>query len=339
MTLVRTIPEQRSYEWIDQRHVAFMTSNMFSRPTNFFSSNQDHGRVSRRKFIANLAAAGICMPALAQLGCAARPASQMRLACQTNAWPFESGLAGLIPVLRTIKSLGFQGYETSYRNVQEAFSDPKPARAQLEETGLTCAGVHIAGTSLYEPDTGIPSLDFLQKIAAGSSALGAEYLILSGRGVAEVNGKLDQDALKRKITALLEYAQYCHDVGLTLAYHNHADDLILDGAEIDELLAADRRDLVGVWFCLNNAQRAGVPVANYFSGHHESITGIHLTNIYIDSPGEHRLDDEPLLKEIQKADWKGWLVIEEERTRDRRDWPETPAVTKARQHVSQVFGI
>ena len=312
---------------------------MLATRTERFSSEQDHGQIPRRKFIAQFAAAGLCIPTLAQLGCADRSASQLRLACQTNAWPFESGLAGLIPVLKTIKSLGFQGYETSYRNVQEAFSDPKPARAQLEETGLTCAGVHIAGPSLYEPDTGIPPMDFLQKVAAGSSALGAEYLVLSGRGVGEMNGKLDQDALKRKIAALLEYAQYCNDVGLTLAYHNHADDFILNGAEIDALLAADKSDLVGVWFCLNNAQRAQVPIAEYFTGHHESITGIHLTNIALESPAEDRSDDKPLLTEIEKAAWKGWLVIEEERTRDRREWPETPAVTKSRQYVRQVFGL
>jgi sugar phosphate isomerase/epimerase len=316
-----------------------MISNMFSRRMEHFSSEQAVGRVPRRTFIAKLAAAGVCMPALAELGCAAQPASQMRLACQTNAWPFESGLSGLIPVLETIKSLGFQGFETSFRNVQEAFSDPEPAKAQLEETGLTCAGIHIAAPDQYEPETGIPPLDFLKKTAAGSSALGAEYLVLSGRGVGEVNGQLDREALKRKIAALLEFAQYCDDVGLTLAYHNHADDFILDGAEIDELLAADKSDLVGVWFCLNNAQRAGVQVAKYFSGHYESIAGIHLTNVSINTPGEHRSDDEPLLTEIQKAAWKGWLIIEEERTRDRREWPQTPAVTKARQHVRQIFGI
>ena len=302
-------------------------------------SDRDTGRLPRRTFIAELAAAGASMSALVGLGCTARSTSQMRLACQTNAWPFESGLQGLIPVLETIKSLGFQGYETSYRNVQEAFSDPKPARARLEKTGLTCAGIHIAGPSLYESETGIPSLDFLKKVAAGSSMLGAEYLVLSGGGVGEMNGQLDQNALKRKITAMLEYARYCQDVGLTLAYHNHVDDFILDGAEIDALLSSSESDLVGVWFCLNNAQRAKIPIAKYFSSHHESITGIHLTNISIDTPSEPRSDDEPLLKEIQKAAWKGWLVIEEERTRERREWPQTPAVTKSRQYVRQVFGI
>lgn len=137
---------------------------------------------SRRTFVAKLAAAGLLTTALSETGCTAKSSSQLRLACQTNAWPSTTGLENLIPVLDTLKTLDFEGYETSFRNVQEAYSSPEPARAQLEKTGLTCAGVHVAGPDLYLPETGIPSLDFLRAIATGSAALGAEYLILSGRG-------------------------------------------------------------------------------------------------------------------------------------------------------------
>ena len=312
---------------------------MFSHHTNHLSSEPNTDRVPRRKFIAQLAAAGLCLPALAEFGCAVRPASQLRLACQSNAWPFASGLSGLIPVLGTIKSLGFQGFETSFRNVQDGFSDPKSARAQLEETGLTCAGVHVAAPDQYEAETGIPPLDFLQKIAAGSSALGVEYLVLSGRGVGEVNGQLDRDALNRKIAALQEIAQYCDDVGLTLAYHNHVDDFIQGGAELDEVLAASRSGLVKLWLCSHNAERAEVDVADYFSTRHEHIAGVHLTNILGDGASQHPFDGKPLMAEIEKAAWKGWLIVEEERTRDRRKWPATPAVTKSRKYVSEIFGI
>ncbi len=304
-----------------------------------FSSNQDHGRLSRRRFIAQLAATGLFAPALSRSAIAAPPATRMRLACQTNAWPFVGGLKGLIPVLETIRSLGFQGYETSYRNVQEAFSDPMPARAQLEETGLTCAGIHVAAPDLYEPDTCIPPLPFLRKIADGSSALGAEYLILSGRGVGEVDGQLNRDILKQKIAALLEIAQYCRDLGLTLTYHNHADDFLRNGAELDALLSTSKGDLIGIWFCPHNADRAGARVVEYFANHSQSIPGIHLTNILDNTTSGHPFDGKALLTEMRKADWKGWLVIEEERTRDRPEWPETPVVTRSRQHVRQVFGL
>ena len=304
-----------------------------------FSFNRDPGRFSRRRFIAQLAATGLFVPALSRPAIAALPATQMRLACQTNAWPFTGGLKGLIPVLETIRSLGFQGYETSYRNVQEAFSDPEPARVQLEETGLTCAGIHVAAPDLYEPETCIPPLPFLREIAEGSSALGAEYLILSGRGVGEVEGQLNRDILKQKIAALLEIAQYCHDLELTLTYHNHADDFLRNGAELDALLSTSKSDLIGIWYCPHNADRAGVRVVEYFANHSQSIPGIHLTNILDNTMSGHPFDGKALLTEIRKADWKGWLVIEEERTRNRPEWPETPAVMRSRQHVRQVFGL
>ena len=312
---------------------------MFSPGMDGLSSDQDHGRLSRRRFIAQLTATGLLAPALSRSAHAAPPATRMRLACQTNAWPFVSGLQGLIPVLETIKSLGFQGYETSYRNVQEAFSDPKPARDQLEETGLVCAGIHVAAPHLYEPETCIPPLPFLRKIADGSSALGAEYLILSGRGVGQVDGQLNRDILNQKIAALLEVAQYCHDLGLKLSYHNHADDFLRNGAELDALLSTGKSDLIGIWFCPHNADRAGAKVVEYFANHHQSVPGIHLTNILDNTTSGHPFDGEAIHAEIRKADWKGWLVIEEERTRERREWPETPVVMRSRQHVRQVFGL
>jgi sugar phosphate isomerase/epimerase len=262
----------------------------------------------------------------------------MRLACQSNAWPFTSGLNGLVPVLETIKSLDFQGYETSFRNVQEAFSNPKPARTRLEATGLACTGVHVAAPDQYEAETSIPPLDFLRTIADGSSELGMEYFVLSGRGVGEVNGQLDRDALKRKVAAVLEIAQYCHDVGITLAYHNHVDDFLNGGAEVDELLDTGN-GLIKAWLCVHNAEFADVKVADYFSKRHEHIAGIHLTNILQTKPDHHPFDGQSLLTEIEKAAWKGWLIIEEERTRERREWPETSAVTKSRQHVRKIFGI
>ena len=310
---------------------------MSSCPVKLFSSKQPAAKLPRRSFIANLAAASAFLPALAQSERKADPS--IRLACQTNAWPFPSGLSGLLPVLKTIKSLGFQGYETSFRNLEASYSDAPRVRAILEETGLTCAGVHIAAPSRYLPETSIPPMDFLRKTAAGASALGAESLILSGRGIREINGKLDQDALKGKIAAKLEIAQYCQDKGLKLVYHNHADDFIQDGAEIDALLSASKPGTVGVWFCVHNSRRAGVDVVKYFSSHHESISGIHLTNILDESPHGHRFDSEALQAEIEKVNWKGWLVIEEERTRERPEWPQTPVVKKSRQHVRQVFGL
>ncbi len=312
---------------------------MISRDTERYPIKQEKGQIPRRTFIAGLATTGACISTLAQFGCSPRPASRMRLACQTNAWPFKSGLQGLIPVLETVKSLDFQGFETSFRNVQEGFADPEPARALIEETGLVLTGVHVAAPDQYEPETGIPPMKFLRETAAGSAALGAEYLVLSGRGVSGPDGQLNSGLLKRKTAALLEIAKYCQDVGLTLAYHNHVDDFLNNGAEIDEVLSASQNDLFTVWLCVHNAELAGVDIANYFSTRHTHVTGIHLTNILMDGPDDHPFDGVPLLAEIEKAAWKGWLIIEEERTRENREWPGTPRISKSRQHVSKVFRI
>ena len=295
----------------------------------------------RRTFLAKLGGIGLGITTLIQTGCSAVPKMMARTACQTNAWPISNGMEGLVPVLETIKSLGFQGYETSFRNVQEAFSNPEPARAKLEATGLEFVGMHIAGPSLYEPETSIPSFAFLKEMADGASVLGAEYLILSGRGVA-LDGQLDRAALERKTDALLKIGEYCQSKGVKLTYHHHVDDFLLGGAELDDILERSDPDLFSVWLCTNSAIEAEVDLVDYFLHRHERIAGIHVKDTRDDRQvilGQGVLDGAALAEKLQKAAWSGWLLVEEERGRYRKEWPGTPAVKEARQHMKQVFGI
>lgn len=295
----------------------------------------------RFTFLAGMTALGLSISALSTEALSADPTPTARSACQTNAWPISRGMEDLIPVLETIKSLGFQGYETSFRNVQETFSNPEPARVKLEATGLEFVAIHVAAPDQYELETSIPPLTFLKEITDGASALGAEYLILSGRGIA-VDGQLDRAALKRKTEALLKVGEYCQSKGVKLAYHHHVDDFLLGGAEIDEILKHSDPSLFSVWLCTDSAIHAEVDLVDYITRHHERITGIHLKDVRDDRQvifGRGELDGTALAEKLQKTAWKGWLLIEEERGRYRKEWPGTPAVKESRQHLKKVFGI
>src|SRR5437868_1494881 len=68
----------------------------------------------------------------------------VRLGCQTNAWRIPRGdFSAFLEVVRRIRSFGFDGFETSFLNVQERFSDLSQTRRQIEESGLRFIGVHI----------------------------------------------------------------------------------------------------------------------------------------------------------------------------------------------------
>src|SRR5205823_13154430 len=92
---------------------------------------------------------------------------------QTNAWTIDpKDFNSLLQVLAEVKRLGFEGFETSFRNVQAQFAKPQPARDELKKTGLRFFGVHVFLPE-YDPHTSIGAWDLLQSVADGGEALGA----------------------------------------------------------------------------------------------------------------------------------------------------------------------
>ncbi|MFN8002280.1 MAG: hypothetical protein U0X75_14825 [Acidobacteriota bacterium] len=67
----------------------------------------------------------------------------------------------------------------------------------------------------YDPQTQIAPLSLVQKVADGIAQLGAQRLILSGGGVVK-DGKLDAEALQRKVAGLHAAGKHCRALGLRL---------------------------------------------------------------------------------------------------------------------------
>ena len=187
--------------------------------------------MSRRDFLSCLPA-GAIVSALPRSAAPAAP----RLGCQTNAWPLKPGdFPAFLAVLREMKTIGFEGFETSFRNVQAQYADPAPARASLAASGLAFFGVHIFLTE-YDPRTRVAPMDLVKTTADGAAALGAQRVILSGAGLVR-DGRVGDDDLALKVAGLNEAARYCRTRGLAFAYHNHGPEFAAGGAEITGLIA------------------------------------------------------------------------------------------------------
>jgi inosose dehydratase len=292
---------------------------------------------SRRDFLAALPAA----LAAAQTPCWA--ASQLaptrvKLGCQTNAWRIDPhDFNQVLAVLGQLKTLGFDGFETGFRNVQGQFGQAAAARRQLEQTGLQFFGVHIF-LEQYDPQTRIAPFDLIQTVAQGGAALGAQRLILSGGGLVQ-EGKLAEAALQRKAAGLNAAGKFCKSHGLKLAYHNHGPEFAERGLEIEGLYRRTDPALVDFLTDCGWAARAGMNVPAFFATHHRRIVGLHLR----DFKGEQQVPlgqgDFPL-KElaavIERVKWQGWALNEEERLSGEK--PGERAVAPARQTLRQVFG-
>ena len=180
--------------------------------------------MNRREFVAALAAGGAVVTNAKN--------GKLRIGCQTNAWKIDvPEFRNLLPVLEEIKKLGFEGFETGYRNVQGQFENVKEARELIRGTGLRFFGCHIFQFD-YEPKTSIPAWELIERVAKGAQQLGAERLIVSGAPVGT-----DPERLRWKVGGLGRAGRLCRDLQMTrLLYHNHGPEFDNDAAELKALM-------------------------------------------------------------------------------------------------------
>jgi inosose dehydratase len=292
--------------------------------------------MSRREFLCGIPAGA----ALATLAPRALAAPTVHVGCQTNAWPLKPGdFDQFLGVLGTLKSLGFEGFETSFRNVQSQYATAADARARIGKTGVACFGVHIF-LNEYDPATRLAPMDLVKATADGAAALGAQRLILSGGGLVK-DGKVAQADLAQKVAGLDAAATYCRRAGLRFAYHNHGPEFAADGAEIEGLIARTDPALVDFLVDCGHAYRAGVDLAAFFTKHRARIAGLHLRDfkggVEPQVPlGQGDVDWKPLAAAVRKAGWSGWVLAEEERVDGSK--PGESAARPARETLRALFG-
>lgn len=259
--------------------------------------------------------------------------------CQTNAWPLDpSDPRTLTAALKAIKNLEFDGYETGFRFLLPQLYRTEEFRKTLEDTGLQMFGVHIFLES-YDPDTGVAPADLIDRVADLAGRLGARWLVMSGRS-ASADRSLDTAALRRKVDALNKAGEYCAGRKLGLAYHNHHQEFLLQGAEMEQLLALTEPG--AVWFLpdAGHAFRAQVDFARFFRQHHARICAVHLRDFRKDDQvplGQGEFNLQPLAREVRETRWHGWLFAEEERLSGVK--LGAAVAGPARQHIRQVFDI
>ena len=287
----------------------------------------------RRDFLIALAAV-----ASGALTGTAMAAARVNLACQTNAWRIDpANFDSLLTVLTKLKELDYGGFETGYRNLEGQFANAANARKQLDASGLTFFGTHIF-LEKYDPLTNIAPLSLIQRVAFGAAPLGAQRVIVSGAPVVK-DGTLNQDALKRKADGLNFAARYCKTKGLRLAYHNHGPELANNGLEIEALIQNTDPTLVDFLIDCGWAFHAGANVPAFFAKHHRRLIGLHVRDFkngeqVVLGQGEFPLAG--LAAEIQKANWTGWVLNEEERLSGEK--PGETAVAPAREALRKTFG-
>ncbi|MDX2033956.1 MAG: sugar phosphate isomerase/epimerase family protein [Blastocatellia bacterium] len=291
--------------------------------------------ITRREFLSALPAGAITAAISARAQAAPLP---VRIGCQTNAWRIDpADFNQVLDVLGKLKSMGFDGYETGFRNIQGQFKNAAAARRQLERTGLQFFATHIF-LEQYDPQTRIAPMELVRAVTDGASTLGAQRLILSGGGLLQ-EGKIDPDALRRKADGLNAAGRYCRSKGLKLAYHNHGPEFARNGLEIEGLYRLTDSALVDFVVDCGWASRSGADVTAFFKRHHRRIVGLHIRDFKADTQVPLGQGDFPLATlaaEIKRVKWPGWAINEEERLSGEK--PGESAVAPARESLRRALG-
>jgi inosose dehydratase len=241
-----------------------------------------------------------------------RTAPGIKFGVQLNAFPIDPRrFQTFMDTLAEAKQVGYQGFESSFRNVSEQFAAPEQARRSIAATGLTFFGIHaFLPTEQYDPMTGIAPPSVYEPVAQGGAALGAKHLILSGAPVD------NQDQLDRKIAALNAVGEFAKRAGLAAAYHNHWLEFESRIGEIEALYTRTDLSLVSFVLDAGHAYRGGANVPEFIRVHAQRIVGFHLRD-YKDgrlvSLGQGTFPLAQVAASIKQIGWKGWVENEEER--------------------------
>ncbi len=294
--------------------------------------------ITRRDFLAALPLGALAASSCLRGTPARGEKPGVRIGCQTNAWRIDpTDFSQVLKVLAKLKELGFDGFETGFRNLQPQFGNAVSVRAQIEQTGLQFFGAHIF-LDQYDPQTSLAPLDLVKQVADGAASLGAQRVILSGGGLNK-DGQVDDEAIKRKADGLNAAGRYCKAQGLRLAYHNHGPEFAGQGLEIELLYQHTDPALVNFLMDCGWAYRAGVNVPEFFAKHHQRITGLHLRDFKGDEQvplGQGDFPMQQLAGVIKKVKWTGWVLNEEERLSGAK--PGETAVAPARETLRKAFG-
>jgi sugar phosphate isomerase/epimerase len=241
-----------------------------------------------------------------------RAAAGIRFGVQLNAFPIDpENFQSFLDALGQVKQIGYQGFESSFRNVSKQFARPEPARRSIEQIGLTFFGIHIFfSNDKYDQKAHVAAPSVYEPVARGGAALGAKHLILSGAPAENA------DQLKAKIEGLNAAGRFAQSAGITAAYHNHWWEFESKVGEIEALYTQTDPALVSFVLDAGHAYHGGADVPAFIRAHAKRIVGFHLRdyrNGRLVTLGTGTFPLAKVAATIKQIGWRGWVENEEER--------------------------
>ena len=246
------------------------------------------------------------------MGDAPAKSTAIKFGAQTNAWAIDAQKPdSFFDVLSQVKSIGYDGFETGFRNLISSFDAPADVARRIAATGLTFFGIHIfLPFEQQDAATRLPPATLYEKAGRGGLALGAQRLIFSGAPATT------SDQLKAKIDGLNQAGRFTRSLGIGFAYHNHWWEFQSKLGEIDALYTRTDPSLVSFLLDAGHAYRGGANVPQFLRQYSQRIAGLHFRDYkdgHLVPLGQGTFPLLQVAHTLEQLHWSGWAINEEER--------------------------
>ena len=190
----------------------------------------------------------------------------MDIGINSNLWPEEVHRTEMTRILAEMAQAGYAGIEIGAHRVMDLYA-PEVFLGMCTQEGLHVSGIH---TPLRRYDEG--NLDYAERAADYSQAVGTNFMLVSGR---EGTGKTQND-YQAAAEVLNQVGEICQERGLTYLYHNHWYEIANNAEELHALCDLTDPNLVSLCLDIGWVERAGASVVDITTEFLERIAYFHL---------------------------------------------------------------
>jgi len=236
--------------------------------------------------------------------------------------------------LRQASVAGFTGMETGRRfPMNMAELGPILSRYGIAVCGGWFSGLLLDGDIEAEKDRISQQLEFFVAAQAPCLVYGETARSIQGVRSAplDTKPKLDEAQMALYGRKISDFADWCAQQGMTLAYHHHMGAVVETEAELDVFM---RHSSVPLLFDAGHLAFAGGDLLRAIDNHHARIVHVHTKDIrrsvvdgldrrrdsFLDAvvrgaftvPGDGDLDFQTIVKALASKGYEGWFVVEAE---------------------------
>jgi inosose dehydratase len=231
---------------------------------------------------------------------------------------------------------GFQGVETGGK-FPKTSQELKPLlrEFQLDLVSGWYPGTLLDNTVEEEIKKSLPQMQLFRDCGAACLVYGETAGTIQNQQSVPLaqRRRLSDQQMREYGEKLIQFASFCRDYGVPLAFHHHMGTVIEDEHDIDRLMAATTPD-VGLLFDAGHLVFAGVNPMRILEKHGARIIHVHTKDVreavlraidrkrdsFLDAvlqgvytvPGDGMIDFSAIINKLAHIGYQGWFVVEAE---------------------------